>query len=109
MLLGTGLAFYLGKPLIQPQAPQLPSIALGDWSDSPVVQAALQVNALLPLGIAAGARAVLGLRAHALGPAGAHGGRLGQRDARARLFGQRRSASPPPPPAASSPGWAARR
>ena len=26
MLFGTGLAFYLGKPLIQPQAPQLPAI-----------------------------------------------------------------------------------
>ncbi len=52
MLLGTGLAFYLGKPLIQPQAAQLPALALGGWSDSPVVQAALQVNPLLPLGIA---------------------------------------------------------
>ncbi len=52
MLLGTGLAFYLGKPLIQPQAPQLPPIALGGWSGSQVVQAALQVNPLLPLGIA---------------------------------------------------------
>src|SRR5215470_4784492 len=41
MLLGTGLAFYLGKPLIQPQAPQIPSIALGAWSDSSQVQAAL--------------------------------------------------------------------
>jgi general nucleoside transport system permease protein len=51
MLLGTGLAFYLGKPLIQPQAPQLPSIALGGWSESQVVQAALQINPLLPLGI----------------------------------------------------------
>ena len=51
MLLGTGLAFYLGKPLIQPQAPQLPPIALGGWSGSPVVQAALQVNPLLPLGV----------------------------------------------------------
>ena len=51
MLLGTGLAFYLGKPLIQPQAPQLPPIALGGWSGSSVVQAALQVNPLLPLGI----------------------------------------------------------
>lgn len=51
MLLGTGLAFYLGKPLIQPQAPQLPAIALGSWSDSQVVQAALQINPLLPLGI----------------------------------------------------------
>ncbi len=52
MLFGTGLAFYLGKPLIQPQAAQLPPLALGGWSDSPVVQAALQVNPLLPLGIA---------------------------------------------------------
>ena len=51
MLLGTGIAFYLGKPLIQPQAAQLPPIALGDWSDSSVVQAALQVNPLLPLGL----------------------------------------------------------
>ncbi|WP_367847661.1 ABC transporter permease [Rhodoferax sp. WC2427] len=52
MLLGTGLAFYLGKPLIQPQAPQIPAIALGGWSSSTVVQAALQINALLPIGIA---------------------------------------------------------
>ena len=51
MLLGTGLAFYLGKPLIQPQAPQIPFIPLGDWSDSSVVRAALQINALLPIGI----------------------------------------------------------
>jgi simple sugar transport system permease protein len=51
MLLGTGLAFYLGKPLIQPQAPQLPPIALGGWSGSQVVQAALQINPLLPLGV----------------------------------------------------------
>ena len=50
MLLGTGLAFYLGKPLIQPQAMQLSPIALGGWSDSPVLQAALQVNPLLPVG-----------------------------------------------------------
>ncbi len=51
MLLGTGLAFYLGKSLIQPQAPQIPSIPLGGWSDSPNVQAALQINALFPLGV----------------------------------------------------------
>ncbi|MGE0098041.1 MAG: ABC transporter permease [Hydrogenophaga sp.] len=52
MLLGLGLAFYLGKPLIQPQAPQLPSIPLGNWSDSAAVRSALQVNALLPIGLA---------------------------------------------------------
>ena len=52
MLLGMGLAFYLGKPLIQPQAPQLPAIALGDWSASAAVRSALQVNALVPIGLA---------------------------------------------------------
>ncbi len=51
MMLGTGLAFYFGKPLIQPQAPQIPLIALGDWSSSPAVRAALQINALLPIGL----------------------------------------------------------
>jgi general nucleoside transport system permease protein len=51
MLLGMGLAFYLGKPLIQPQAPQLPAIALGNWSDSAAVRSALQVNALVPIGL----------------------------------------------------------
>ncbi len=52
MLLGTGLAFYLGKPLIQPQAPQIMVLPLGNWSDSPVIQSALRVNALMPLGLA---------------------------------------------------------
>ena len=52
MLFGTGLAFYLGKSLIQPQAPQIPALPLGNWSDNPVVRAAMQVNALLPLGLA---------------------------------------------------------
>jgi general nucleoside transport system permease protein len=51
MLLGMGLAFYLGKPLIQPQAPQLPALSLGGWSDSAAVRSALEVNALLPLGL----------------------------------------------------------
>jgi simple sugar transport system permease protein len=51
MLLGTGLAFYFGKPLIQPQAPQIPAIELGLWSDSSAVRSALQVNMLLPVGL----------------------------------------------------------
>jgi general nucleoside transport system permease protein len=51
MLLGSGLAFYLGKGLIQPQAAQIPSIELGMWSDSAQVQAALRINALFPLGV----------------------------------------------------------
>lgn len=52
MLFGTGVAFFLGKPFIQPQAPHLPSIPLGGWSDSPTVQAALNINALFFVGIA---------------------------------------------------------
>jgi general nucleoside transport system permease protein len=52
MLLGAGLAFYLGKPLIQPQAPQIPALPLGAWSTSPAVQSALSINALFPIGIA---------------------------------------------------------
>ena len=52
MLLGSGLAFYLGKSLIQPQAAQIPAIDLGAWSDSQQVQAALRINALFPIGVA---------------------------------------------------------
>jgi ABC-type uncharacterized transport system permease subunit len=52
MLFGTGLAFFLGKPYVQPKAPTLPSIPLGSWSDSPQVQAALQVNPLFLIGVA---------------------------------------------------------
>lgn len=50
MLLGTGLAFFFGKPYIQPVAPKLPSIAFGGWSEIPQVQAALQVNVLFLVG-----------------------------------------------------------
>ncbi len=55
MLLGLGLAFFFGKPYIQPIAPDLPAIPLGDWSDVPQVQAALQVNVLFPIGLVLGA------------------------------------------------------
>jgi simple sugar transport system permease protein len=51
MLLGIGLAFYLGKPLIQPQAPTITAITLGEWSDYPPLRAALNVNALFPIGV----------------------------------------------------------
>ncbi len=52
MLFGIGLAFYLGKPFIQPAAPQLPSIDFGWWSDIPQVRAALKINALFLVGVA---------------------------------------------------------
>ena len=53
MLLGTGLAFYFGKPFIQPAAPDLPAIPLGGWSSLPQVQSALNVNVLFLIGITA--------------------------------------------------------
>jgi len=51
MLAGSGLAFWLGKPLIQPSAPDLPAIELGSWSTMPAVQAALGINPLFVIGV----------------------------------------------------------
>lgn len=62
MLLGIGLAFFLGKSLIQPTAPRLPALSFGFWSDSPQVQAALQVNVLFLVGVALAAALVLFFR-----------------------------------------------
>lgn len=50
MLFGSGLAFFFGKPFIQPKAPNLPAIPFGGWSDIPQVQAALDVNVLFLIG-----------------------------------------------------------
>jgi simple sugar transport system permease protein len=50
MILGVGLAFFLGKPLIQPSAPRLPAIALGAWSDWPALRSALEINTLFIVG-----------------------------------------------------------
>lgn len=52
IIFGSGLAFFLGKPFIQPQAPQLMTIGLGGWSSLPPVQSALQVSPLFILGVA---------------------------------------------------------
>lgn len=51
MQFGLGLAFFLGKPFIQPVAPKLPSIPLGNWSALPQVQAALTINVLFIVGL----------------------------------------------------------
>jgi simple sugar transport system permease protein len=53
MLLGIGLAFFLGKPLIQPSAPRLSAIEFGGWSSIAPLRAALEINVLFLLGIAA--------------------------------------------------------
>jgi simple sugar transport system permease protein len=52
MLFGTGLAFFFGKPYIQPTAPRLPSIPLGAWSNDASLVSALNVNPLFFIGIA---------------------------------------------------------
>ncbi|WP_416672209.1 ABC transporter permease [Egbenema bharatensis] len=51
IIFGSGLAFFLGKPFIQPVAPQLSSIAFGSWSSSPQLEAALRVSPLFILGV----------------------------------------------------------
>ncbi len=51
MIFGVGLAFFLGKPLIQPTAPRLPAFEFGNWSSSSPLRAALQINVLFAIGI----------------------------------------------------------
>jgi general nucleoside transport system permease protein len=52
MLFGVGLAFYLGKGLIQPTAPRLSPIELGFWVSNPQVKSALAINPLFFVGAA---------------------------------------------------------
>jgi len=52
LLFGTGLAFLVGKPFIQPAAPMLPALELGAWSNQEAIRAALRVNALFFVGLA---------------------------------------------------------
>jgi simple sugar transport system permease protein len=55
MLAGSGVAFWLGKPLIQPPAPDLPAIpvsdALGGLAGQPALRAALDINPLFLIGL----------------------------------------------------------
>ena len=53
MLAGTGIAFFFGKPYVQPIAPHLGTIPLGFWSSAPQVRSALDVSPLFFLGLAA--------------------------------------------------------
>jgi simple sugar transport system permease protein len=52
IIFGSGVAFFLGKPFIQPQAPQLPTLDVGGWSSLPQVQSALQLSPLFLIGVA---------------------------------------------------------
>ncbi|MBJ9658967.1 ABC transporter permease [Burkholderia gladioli] len=63
MLLGTGLAFFLGKPFIEPQAPMLGSLDLGRWAAGlPQLHNALRVSPLFLLGIVLALALQWGLR-----------------------------------------------
>jgi simple sugar transport system permease protein len=65
MLFGAGLAFYLGKPLIQPQAEQIPSLPIGAWlgaDPAGSIAQALNINALFPIGVVIAALMAWGLK-----------------------------------------------
>lgn len=51
MLFGTGLAFFFGKPYIQPTAPRLPSIDFGFLVSNPQLKEALKINPLFFVGL----------------------------------------------------------
>lgn len=51
IIFGSGIAFFLGKPFIQPSAPQLPTIALGNWSHLAPLKEALRISPLFLLGV----------------------------------------------------------
>jgi ABC-type uncharacterized transport system permease subunit len=53
LLAGDGIAFFFGKPYVQPSAPGLPGIPFGFWSDIPQVRSALTVSPLFILGVIA--------------------------------------------------------
>ncbi|MEM9214437.1 MAG: ABC transporter permease [Cyanobacteria bacterium P01_F01_bin.150] len=52
IIFGSGIAFFLGKPFIQPSAPQLLTLNLGNASMPPALEAALQISPLFLLGLA---------------------------------------------------------
>jgi simple sugar transport system permease protein len=52
IIFGSGIAFFFGKPFIQPSAPKLPTIDLGGWSSMPALESALQISPLFLLGVA---------------------------------------------------------
>ena len=52
IIFGSGIAFFFGKPFIQPSALQLPTIDLGNWSNSAPLKEALKISPLFLLGVA---------------------------------------------------------
>lgn len=52
IIFGSGIAFFFGKPFIQPQAPQLPTLNLATEAMAPALKSALQISPLFLLGLA---------------------------------------------------------
>ena len=52
LLAGNGIAFFFGKPYVQPSAPPLPGIGFGAWSDVPQIRSALTISPLFIAGVA---------------------------------------------------------
>ena len=67
MIFGAGLAFYLGKPFIEPTAPQLPAINLGWWSHFPADSGGLEDQLALSHRGCTGADDVLVAQKHEVG------------------------------------------
>jgi simple sugar transport system permease protein len=66
MSFGVGLAFFFGKPYIQPTAPRLPSVPIGEWLGvSPALRQALDVNPLFLVGLAMAVFLAWGFRTRA--------------------------------------------
>ena len=93
MLAGIGLAFFFGKPYIQPSAPPLPSIPFGLWAGPGPVESALRISPLFLLGLVAALvmhwffRATrLGLRVRIVGDNADAARALGLSLTRTRLF-----------------------
>jgi simple sugar transport system permease protein len=93
LLAGDGIAFFFGKPYVQPSAPELPGIPFGFWSSVPQVRSALTVSPLFIVGVVAALvmawlfRATrLGLRLRIVGDSADAARALGLNINRTRLF-----------------------
>jgi ABC-type uncharacterized transport system permease subunit len=93
LLAGDGIAFFFGKPYVQPSAPGLPGIPFGFWSEVPQVRSALTVSPLFIVGVGAAFvmawlfRATrLGLRLRIVGDSADAARALGLNINRTRLF-----------------------
>ena len=93
LLAGDGIAFFFGKPYVQPSAPGLPSIPFGAWLASPQLRTALTISPLLIVGVAVAFAMAwmfrstrLGLRLRIVGDSADAARALGLNINRTRLF-----------------------